>query len=248
MKSTLYSPAWWRTAPEFFGRLLVLVVGLSAAVQGHAQPAVIYQPISQSVSVGATVQFYARGGRSANPPITYQWLHEDTPLVGATNTTLILTNVGLSHAGTYHAAVSDLSGTTDSDPALLDVDPTFSKITTDPLTTHEGSWHVGSCMDYDNDGYPDVLLSQTVGAEYLYHNDGNFNFTRIIEPSLWLPDRGAMGPAWDDFNNDGNQDLFVPNCLSPNQLLRGRGNGTFEPIRAACRPARRFERRCVGRP
>jgi hypothetical protein len=35
--------------------------------------------------------------------------------------------VRLRDAGTYRVAVSDLSGTTESDPALLDVDPTFTK-------------------------------------------------------------------------------------------------------------------------
>jgi hypothetical protein len=39
----------------------------------------------------------------------------------------------VSDAGAYRVAVSDLSGTTESIPAVLDMDLTFTKATTDPL-------------------------------------------------------------------------------------------------------------------
>jgi hypothetical protein len=107
-------------------KLLVLALWFSAVVQGLAQPSIFRQPADESVSLGATVQFTVRA-RSTNPPISYKWQYNNSPLPAATNTSLILTNVGLSDAGTYRVAVSDLSGTTESDPALLDVDPTFTK-------------------------------------------------------------------------------------------------------------------------
>jgi hypothetical protein len=40
------------------------------------------------------------------------------------------------------------------------------------------------------------------------------------------------GIAWIDFNNDGNQDLFIPNEGGPNRLYRNEGNGQFTEIAA----------------
>jgi len=40
------------------------------------------------------------------------------------------------------------------------------------------------------------------------------------------------GIAWIDFNNDGNQDLFIPNQGGPNRLYRNEGNGQFTEIAA----------------
>lgn len=214
---------------------LVAMLWLSITT-GAAGPVITLQPTNTSVSLGATAQFSVRS-TSTNPPITYQWLHQDTPLPGATKASLILTNVGLSNAGTYRVAVYDLSGTVDSAPALLDVDTTFTKITADPLAAHQAFWHVGAVADYNGDGFPDVYLHECVdvasfGADYLYRNNGDGSFVRLTDPSLRVPDRGDLGPAWDDYDNDGTLDLFLPNCLHANQLLRNRGDGTFESITA----------------
>lgn len=42
----------------------------------------------------------------------------------------------------------------------------------------------------------------------------------------------AGGIAWIDFNNDGNQDLFVPNASGNNRLYRNEGNGQFTEVAA----------------
>ncbi|MHC1766737.1 MAG: FG-GAP-like repeat-containing protein [Verrucomicrobiia bacterium] len=221
-------------------KLVVLALCFSAAVPVLGQPRILQQPANGSVSLGATAPFSVRA-TTANPPLSYQWHYQDTLLPGATNATLILTSVGVSGAGTYRVAVSDLSGTTESEPALLDVDPTFTKITTDPLAAHQAFWHVGAVADYNSDGFPDVYLHECVdvasfGADYLYRNNGDGSFVRVTDPSLRVPDKGAMGPAWDDYDNDGTLDLFLPNGnpynLDGNQQLRNRGDGTFESITA----------------
>lgn len=65
--------------------------------------------------------------------------------------------------------------------------------------------------DYDNDGYLDVIVTvlQTSAVNYLYHNNGDGIFTRVMTGSL-VRDRGAsVGCAWADINNDGFLDLFV---------------------------------------
>jgi enediyne biosynthesis protein E4 len=145
---------------------------------------------------------------------------------------LTLTNAQLTDAGAYHVAVSDSRGTNFSNDAVLDVDPTFTKITTDPLATDQAEWHVAACGDYNGDGFCDVYLHQVDGADYLYRNNGAGSFVQITDPSLRVPGKGAMGPAWDDYDNDGTLDLFLPNGVDPNQLLRNRGDGTFKPLTA----------------
>lgn len=40
----------------------------------------------------------------------------------------------------------------------------------------------------------------------------------------------AGGIAWIDIDNDGNQDLYIPNGSGPNRLYKNNGNGTFTEI------------------
>ena len=63
--------------------------------------------------------------------------------------------------------------------------------------------------DFDNDGYPDLLVTN-YGPPTLYKNNGNGTFTDVTEKSGLL-----SGPAWTtsavwfDYDNDGRLDLFL---------------------------------------
>jgi hypothetical protein len=193
-------------------------------------------PTNQSVSLGATAVFRVTA-TTANPidperPITYEWRHADVPLVWATNASLTLTNVQTSDAGPYTVAVTDATGTTNSNPAILDVDPTFTKITTGVLVTEKAVWRPAAWGDYNNDGYPDVYLHQRdTGKDLICRNNGDGSFTKITDPSLrGTATSGAWGSAWGDFDNDGYLDLFIANNGGKNVLLRNRGDGSFEKI------------------
>jgi FG-GAP-like repeat/ASPIC and UnbV len=65
--------------------------------------------------------------------------------------------------------------------------------------------------DYDQDGDPDLYVSNLGAANRLYRNNGNGTFTDIAE------DLGVSGPQWSfvswfwDFDNDGALDIYV-NC------------------------------------
>jgi enediyne biosynthesis protein E4 len=67
--------------------------------------------------------------------------------------------------------------------------------------------------DYDNDGRPDVVVTDLAGQYYsLYHNDGNGTFTyRSLESGLVALSGGnsGWGLRLEDFDNDGWKDLFV---------------------------------------
>ena len=52
-------------------------------------------------------------------PVTYQWQFEGVDLPGATNASLVLSNVSLAQAGAYRVRVANTAGAVTSDPAQL---------------------------------------------------------------------------------------------------------------------------------
>ena len=82
-------------------------------------PAITTQPASQTSATGgsATLTVVATG----NPAVTYQWRKDGVDLSGATSTTLSLTNVQSSNAGSYTVVVSNSAGTVTSNTATLTV-------------------------------------------------------------------------------------------------------------------------------
>ncbi len=96
-------------------------------------------------------------------------------------------------------------------------------------------------FDYDNDGDIDIYFlsgGALKGTNYetpprnaMYRNDGNWKFTDVTEPS-GLGDPGhALGVAVGDYDNDGDQDVYVTN-FGPNVLFRNNGDGTFTDVTA----------------
>ncbi len=77
------------------------------------------QPQSQSVSSGTSVGFSV--GAAGITPMTFQWQFNGSPIGGATNSSLPLTSVQSSNAGTYRVVVSNPAGTRISDDAVLTV-------------------------------------------------------------------------------------------------------------------------------
>jgi enediyne biosynthesis protein E4 len=113
--------------------------------------------------------------------------------------------------------------------------------------------------DYDNDGFPDVLIT-AVGQNRLFKNTGKGTFIDVTEKA-GLGGRSSFSTSamWFDFDRDGHLDLFVCNYVkwSPEHdiycsvdgkrksyctpeayhgstcwLFRNRGNGTFEDVTA----------------
>jgi hypothetical protein len=83
-------------------------------------PEILTQPEGQSVLFGATVQLEV--GISNCFVLTYQWyLNETNVLAGATNATLILSNVTSLQGGSYEVVVTNDYGSVTSSPAVLDV-------------------------------------------------------------------------------------------------------------------------------
>jgi FG-GAP-like repeat/ASPIC and UnbV len=76
--------------------------------------------------------------------------------------------------------------------------------------------------DYDNDGYPDLYVSNYVGENFLYHNEKNGTFTERAK-ALGVEKPIMSFPTWFfDYDNDGWLDLFVANYVpSVTEVVRG---------------------------
>src|SRR5439155_1248274 len=81
--------------------------------------------------------------------------------------------------------------------------------------------------DVNNDGWPDVLITE-YGRIRLLLNNGNGTFTDSTKEA------GLDNPAWGtsacfaDFNGDGWPDILVANDTKPNHLWINQRNGTFK--------------------
>lgn len=76
------------------------------------------------------------------------------------------------------------------------------------------SFDCGWC-DYNNDGWPDLYVVNDFGRKNLYRNNGNGTFTDVAE-EVGVVDVGpGMSASWFDYDNDGNQDLYVCDMWEP---------------------------------
>ena len=83
-------------------------------------PAIVQQPLSKTAVVGQNATFSVNAAGSN--PLSYQWLFNQTnSIAGATNSSLILTNIQLSQAGNYAVLVTNAFGSVSSSNAGLTV-------------------------------------------------------------------------------------------------------------------------------
>jgi hypothetical protein len=72
-----------------------------------------------------------------------------------------------------------------------------------------GGYGMGVAVgDYDNDGFPDIYVTQ-YGGTILYHNNGDGTFTDVTEKAGVRVAGWTTSAVWFDYDNDGRLDLFV---------------------------------------
>jgi hypothetical protein len=113
--------------------------------------------------------------------------------------------------------------------------------------------HGALAGDYDNDGFPDLLVTGYHGLA-LYHNQGDGTFSEVAQQAGLMRDTWSTSAAWGDVDGDGVLDLYVvsyvdwsfdndPYCRAshgardvcsptafhaqPHRFYRGLGDGKF---------------------
>ena len=82
-------------------------------------PSITQDPRSRTVYAGGLAQFTVQALGSLR--LSYHWLHEESPVLNATNSVLSLSGVGSGDAGNYRAVVSNDAGSVTSAVATLTV-------------------------------------------------------------------------------------------------------------------------------
>ena len=143
---------------------------------------------------------------------------------------------------------------------MQDGDLSFADVTESAGLTDGGDRYTlaASWEDFDNDGDPDLYVTNDFGKNYLYRNDGG-KFENVA-PDAGVEDIGSgMSVAWGDYDRDGFVDLYVGNMFSSagnrvttqpefraeedaetreiyrrlakgNSLFKNRGDGTFAEV------------------
>lgn len=107
------------------GTYLVVITNNAGTVT--SQPAVLTIETSAPVITGLTSNVLAQISTTAtlsviadsSGPATYQWLFGNTPISGATNSSLTISNAQFANVGTYYVNVSNQFGGTSSPPVTL---------------------------------------------------------------------------------------------------------------------------------
>jgi len=119
-------------------------------------PAITNQPQSQTVAAGQSASFSV-GANGA--PTTYQWNFNGTALSGAANSTLTLTNVRTTNAGSYMVVAMNIAGSVTSAVASLTVtNPNIAL----SLPSGTGMTHAGFTVQFSAPvGVTYVVLAST---------------------------------------------------------------------------------------
>ena len=96
----------------------------------------------------------------------------------------------------------------------------------------------GAFFDFDNDGWQDILLVNSMdwpenkkrkSFPALYRNNKDGTFTDVAHQVGLGVEMYGIGVAIADYDNDGNEDVYIT-CVGPNRLFRNLGNGKFQDV------------------
>lgn len=91
-------------------------------------------------------------------------------------------------------------------------------------------------VDYDDDGWPDLLVANDSVPNYLYHNNHDGTFTDVglltgVALSGEGMELGNMGVDWGDYDHSGRLSFFVTHFEEqPNSLYRNMGAKGFDDV------------------
>jgi hypothetical protein len=103
-------------------------------------------------------------------------------------------------------------------------DGTFTNVTEQAGIQGEAQGHGVVWWDYDNDGWPDIYISNDFAPEdVLYHNNGDGTFTNTVDTVVPHMPHASMGSDLGDVNNDGLVDFIALDMAASTHELDQRG-------------------------
>ena len=79
--------------------------------------------------------------------------------------------------------------------------------------------------DYDNDGDPDLIVTND-GPNHLFENQDG---VLVLQPDTPVGAHNSFGACWGDYDNDGDLDVYVVNYFRSNKLFRN-DDGVFTDV------------------
>lgn len=115
----------------------------------------------------------------------------------------------------------------------------FTRTALSSTALYSNSFRGSAAADYDKDGLVDVYVGNDGGSSvatnpgFLLKNTTGSAFTTQTNGSLATDVLNARLSAWADYDNDGDQDIYVINNTSPasaHRLYKNNGDGTFNKL------------------
>lgn len=177
-------------------------------------------------------------------------------------------NLPTSNRETYQQALGDLDNDGDLDLVTaneyhwdslrmyrnlgdgLNDDSAVLSDQTDKINRAAGPITALALVDLDGDGFLDIFTGISNGTNRLYLNNmpAEFSFRDVTGTHIPGISDNTRGVVYEDFDNDGDADLFIANWNQNNRLHLNQGDGTFSDRTATDVPdfARRSRDMAVG--
>lgn len=108
-------------------------------------------------------------------------------------------------------------------------DETFTDVTSETDTSDIGDARTCAFVDFDADGWLDILSTNHLNPTRLFRNNGKGKFTDVaMEVGLASP-IDVFSASWADFDNNGTLDVFLNGHLGIG-LMKNSGNGNNNMI------------------
>ena len=160
-------------------------LGSNALLKVIALPVINSQPADQTLLFGGAATFTVTV--SSGVPVSFQWLFNNTNLItGATNASLILTNVQSNQAGFYSVQVTNTYGSTTSSNAILNIIPLI-------VPNYAANFQANNNIE---NTLANVLRIQTVYGASQFPP-----YPIVITQLRWRPDTSVGGPLTNNIAN-----------------------------------------------
>ncbi|MGP8218816.1 MAG: immunoglobulin domain-containing protein [Limisphaerales bacterium] len=186
------------------GSLTSSLTSSNASLTVLVPPLIAQQPTNQTVLQGSNAIFSVNVSSGSTTPLSYLWYFNGTNLlVGATNASLILTNVQTTNAGTYYVIVTNVAGSLTSSNATLTVQVAIPMLAVGGERIMELT-ATGDVVSWGGNQYGELGDYTYLDSAIPVHVVGLTNITQIasgVNYSLAIDSNGALW-AW-GYNDDG---------------------------------------------